>query len=102
MVEIRGLVSAWENPIRGNGRFIISSEEGEVRYFDFDSDSEVSPPAIYGFGDTVVWIGGTKGAEILSFTRPPFKDDMEAAVETDSPEVPQKFWELYHEIVTSK
>lgn len=101
-MKIVGDVTCREQPVQKSGWFLGSNPQGEVVFLPFDVERGQLIDVIYAKGWTLVWGALEEGARILSRSDVKFTDEMETHVDTDSPELPQGFWNLFHGLVDDK
>lgn len=102
VVKIVQEVRCTERLVQGEGWMLVAWANGDVNWWSFDADTGRTSDVCYGLGDTIVWGAGAKEMRALTTSDRPFTEDMEVAVDLDSPELPIGFWSLFRELMKIK
>lgn len=90
----RGAGTFQDVPIEGAGYFLGIDPKGNIITYQF-SDLHEASIVEYGEGWVITWIGVETEFQVVGITEPPFRDDMETAIDLDDPSLPKEFLETY-------
>lgn len=84
--------------IKGRGKMLRMSPDGEVFCDDLNANTEENPLIELKQGWVDCCIAGDEGIEVADISTPPFKPEMETEIPLDDSTLPPEFWRMYKEL----